>query len=207
MTEKNYTSLSKGLSWLLRHGATKHKLKMSADGYVLLNDVFNIKNFESYTFDDIKYVVEINDKQRFALKETNNKWYIRANQGHSHEVAGNIDQNKLLTKLTAPLNNVVHGTTYKNYQIIKVSGLKKMDRSHIHFSISDDIIEGNKQQSGIRYNAEVLIYLNMELAMKDGIEFYISQNKVVLSEGVGIEGIIDNKYFSKVIDRKTLKTI
>lgn len=207
MADKNYIGLSKGLSWLLRHGTVKHHLAMSSDGYVLLDDVLKIKKFETYTLVDVKHVVDINDKQRFALKQEHNNWYIRANQGHSTEVAKKINPDKLLTKLTEPLDNIVHGTTYKAYQTIKLSGLNKMSRSHIHFAISDDLIEGNKQQSGIRYNAEVLIYLNMKLAMEDGIEFYMSQNKVVLSAGVGEDGVIDKKYFAKVIDKKTLKEL
>ena len=36
--------------------------------------------------------------------------------------------------------------------------------------------------------------------MKDSIVFYVSENGVVLSEG--INGIIDPKYFKKVIDSK-----
>ena len=43
----------------------------------------------------------------------------------------------------------------------------------------------------------------MALAMADGIDFYMSDNKVVLSEGIGTEGLISHKYFKKVVDRKT----
>ncbi len=193
--------LSKGLSWLLRHHIVDQGLDVSSDGYVLCNDILKLNKFKNYTLEDIKRVVESNDKQRFKLKEENNLWFIRANQGHSHEVASHIKQEELLTKMTEPLLVVVHGTTVKNYELIKESGLKQIGRSHIHFSISDNFIEGNKTQSGIRANSRILIYLDMKLAMEDGIEFYMSDNKVVLSQG--LDGLISTKYFSKVIDTKT----
>lgn len=202
-----YNDLSRSLAWLLRHGALKHGLDVSTDGYILVDDILKLQKFNKYTFDNIKYVVDNNDKQRFALKYENNKWYIRANQGHSHNVASKIKQEDLLTKLDTPLDCVIHGTTYNAYKEIKNNGLKKMDRSHIHFAITDDFVAGNQQQSGIRSNCQILIYLDMEKAMNDGIEFYMSSNKVVLSQGVGEEGLIDKKYFSKVIDKVTRQDV
>ncbi len=206
MSDK-YNDLSRSLAWLLRHGALKNGLTVFPDGYILLDDIFKLQKFKKYNFDNIKHVVDNNDKQRFALKEENDKWYIRANQGHSHNVASKINQEELLTKLDIPLDCIIHGTTYRAYDEIKKSGLKKLGRSHIHFAITDDFIAGNKQQSGIRSNCQILIYLDMEKAMNDGIEFYMSSNKVVLSQGVGEEGIIDKKYFSKVIDKVTRQDI
>ena len=210
---KYYEKLSRSLSWLLRHHVVDKGLMITTDGYVLLDDIFKMNEFKNYTFDDINHVVENNDKKRFDLKSIecpnnkNNKiWYIRANQGHSHQVATKIKQDELLTKLTEPLDLIVHGTTFEAYKVIKNTGLKKMDRSHIHFAITDDIVKGNSGQSGIRGNCQILIYVDMKKAMDDGINFYISKNKVVLSEGKDDQGI-DIKYFSKVIDRKTKKNI
>ena len=168
------------------------------DGYVLCDDILKIQQFSKFTIDDIKKAVETNDKQRFALKEEDGKLYIRANQGHSHKVASKIKQEELLTKLTDPLS-IVHGTSFKAYEAIKIIGLKRFSRSHVHFNIYDD----NYNKTPLRENRRVLIHLNMEMAMNDGIEFYISQNNVVLSPGVGDEGLIDKKYFDKVTDRVT----
>ncbi len=200
-------TLSKALSRILRHTATKKGLTISSDGYIPWDELATLPEFKKYTFDDVQRVVKTNDKQRFSLKEENGKWYIRANQGHSHKVAANIKQEDLLTKLTTPLDLIVHGTTYSAYESIKKTGLKKMGRSHIHFAITDDIKTGNQQQSGIRGNCQVLVYLDMAKAMNDGIEFFISDNKVVLSSGVGDDGTIDAKYFSKIIDRATGKLL
>lgn len=197
-----YIKLSKSLSWVLRHKATKLGLEIDSAGYILVEDILKLKQFSGYVIEDVEYVVITNDKQRFSMYEDEyGDYYIRANQGHSNQVAKHINQDELLTKLDKPLDIVVHGTTYEAYPKIKTSGLKKMGRSHIHFAISDDFIKGNQQQSGIRRNCDLLIYLDMEAAMADGIDFYMSDNKVVLSEGVGEEGLISHKYFKKVIDR------
>lgn len=203
--EYYYRNLSKSLAWLLRHHVVDKKLTISSDGYVLWNDIVKLQQFNKYTIEDVKHVVDTNDKKRFSLKEEDGKFYIRANQGHSQQVADKIKEDELLTKLTEPLELVVHGTTYLALKEIQKSGLNKMGRSHIHFAISENFISGNKEQSGIRSNCQVLIYLNMKSAMADGIEFYISENKVVLSSG--INGLIDKKYFSKIVDRKTGKTV
>jgi len=194
-------ALSKALSWILRHGAVKFSLDMTSDGYVLWSDINKLQRFQQYTLDEVRHVVKTNDKQRFTLKEEDGKVYIRANQGHSNKVAANINQEELLTKLDKPLPMIVHGTTFTAYKSIRNSGLKKMGRSHVHFAISDDIKTGNEQQSGIRSNCQVLIYLDMAKAMADGLEFFISDNKVVLCQGIGNDGLIDKKYFLKVINR------
>ncbi len=199
MTEQHYRkNLSRGLSWLLRHHVVDQGLTITTDGYVLCEDVLKINQFSNFTIDDIKNAVATNDKQRFALKEENNKLYIRANQGHSHIVASKIKQEELLTKLTEPLL-IVHGTTLKAYDEIKLSGLKKIGRSHVHFNIYDDKFH----TTPIRENRRYLIHLDMKMAMNDGIEFYISQNNVVLSQGLGKEGLIDKKYIVQVTDRVT----
>jgi 2'-phosphotransferase len=201
--EKDLDRLSRTLVWLLRHGAVRNRIPISSNGYVSLERVFKMNQFLNYTLNDVQYVVDNNDKKRFDLKQENGKYYIRANQGHSCEVASKIDQEKIFTKLTEPLRDIVsHGTSYEKYDSIKISGLKRKKRSHIYFAVLDDFVPGCEDEK-IRHNTEVLIFLNMKLAMSDGIEFYISQNNVVQSQGVGAEGLIDKKYFNMVVDRKT----
>jgi 2'-phosphotransferase len=191
-----YVSLSKTMSWLLRHKAKDLGLNMSNDGYVLLDDMLALSNFRNITVDDIKHVVDTNDKQRFSLKEESNKLYIRANQGHSKQMSDLVSTGELLQKITKPYSECIHGTTKKAYQSIKKHGLNRMNRMHIHFAIG--LTDDDKVISGFRKSSEVLIYIDMEKAMKDGIEFYLSDNKVILSEG--IKGIIEPKYFKQIVE-------
>lgn len=68
-----------------------------------------------------------------------------------------------------------------------------MDRLHIHFTTEVDT-------SGIRNNCDVLVFLNLQRAMDAGIEFFLSENKVILSPG-DLDGTINSSFFEKVTDR------
>lgn len=127
-----YVRFSKCLSWILRHGALSKGIAISEDGYGKWNDIKKLPEFTKLgeiTDEDLMYVVETNDKKRFSVKTENDEIFVRANQGHSHNVATKIDQEKLLQKLdlesALKLPMVVHGTTYDAYEIIsKYSNFK-----------------------------------------------------------------------------------
>ncbi len=196
--EQKPFDFGRALIAVLRHNAIKEGLTMSSDGYILCDDILKIERFSNFTNDNIKDIVDTNDKKRFALKEENNKLYIRANQGHSNDVEFAIDQTKLLKKLIKPLL-IAHATTLKIYNDeIKVNGLKNPKIPHIYFEIYDEKTNMTQFKEKFRY----LIHVNMQMAMDDGIEFYISENNIVLSKG-SKDGIIDKKYIIKVTDRKT----
>lgn len=72
-----------------------------------------------------------------------------------------------------------------------------MNRMHIHFAVGKT--DDKEVISGFRKDSTVLIHIDMENAMNDGIEFHMSDNKVILSEGAN--GIIAPKYFKKIIFR------
>jgi 2'-phosphotransferase len=167
------------------------------------------------TFEDIKIAVTDNAKQRFSMKpnpafaitpdpasEEPSDWVIRANQGHSIAV----DSSALLVPITIAAGNVpekvVHGTYYGNYQsIVESGGLKKMGRNHIHFStgLPED---GESVISGMRNDAELLIYIDIQRSLKDGgVSWWLSENGVVLTEG-GEDGILSTKYWKRVEGRR-----
>ena len=167
------------------------------------------------TFEDIKAAVTDNAKQRFSMKpnpaltnppnldsEEPSDWVIRANQGHS--IA--IESAALLVPITLESGNVpeivVHGTYYAFYQpIVESGGLKKMGRNHIHFSTG---LPEDRQGviSGMRNDAEILIYIDIEKSLRDGgVSWWVSENGVVLTEG-DEDGLLPSKYWKKVVGRK-----
>lgn len=180
--------VSKYLSYLLRHGAIKEGYSIDSQGFVSVNE---ITKKMTTTFDEVKEIVETDDKKRFEIVEKNHQWYIRAVQGHSIELD---DPGLVLVLDPSEIPTVVHGTNHKAYGLIKNEGLNKMTRTHIHFAkglLSDqDVI------SGMRKSADVLIYINVEKAMAAGIKFYLSKNGVILSDG--INGTISPEFFAKV---------
>jgi len=56
-----------------------------------------------------------------------------------------------------------------------------MTRNHIHFAPGMPKEEG--VVSGMRASCDIIIQIDMALAMEDGIKFYISTNNVILTEG------------------------
>lgn len=73
-----------------------------------------------------------------------------------------------------------------------------MSRNHIHFA--PGMPKENGVISGMRTTCDVFITIDLLAAMKDGINFYISSNNVILTEGVN--GILEPKYFKEVRSRK-----
>jgi 2'-phosphotransferase len=187
-------ALSKTMSWALRHGVDKLGLTMDDQGYVLLNDLLKKKEMMNVTVDEVKTVVMTNDKQRFSLLVKDSETYIRANQGHSRHIGEQIDDDKACIKIIEPLTTCIHGTTNEAWKIIKIDGLKPQSRKHIHFA--KGVPSDTTVISGARGSSKVLIYIDMKMAMDDGIEFYLSANGVILSEGK--DGKIDPKYFKKI---------
>ena len=61
--------LSKGLSQLLRHSAIEAGVPISEDGWVKVSDALAHVGKGKFTVDDVRSVVEGNDKQRFSLRE------------------------------------------------------------------------------------------------------------------------------------------
>ena len=51
----------------------------------------------------------------------------------------------------------------------------------------------------MRGSCDIIIQIDMASAMKDGIDFYISTNSVILTEG--IDGCLPPKYFQKVMKK------
>ncbi|KAJ8322584.1 tRNA 2'-phosphotransferase [Batrachochytrium dendrobatidis] len=187
--------ISKALSYLLRHGAEKERLVIESDGFVKLKDILSRKQFSGQTLESIQHLVESNAKQRFALRQdpTTLQWSIRANQGHSINV--NVEMRTVRDSSEIPL--VVHGTYQQHLALILKQGLRSMSRKHIHFAAG--LPEHQDITSGMRNNCNILIYVNTEKAMKDGIVFVQSANNVILTEGV--DGVLHPRYFSKITDR------
>uniref|UniRef100_A0A0D9WLH3 DUF3615 domain-containing protein n=1 Tax=Leersia perrieri TaxID=77586 RepID=A0A0D9WLH3_9ORYZ len=73
-------------------------------------------------------------------------------------------------------------------------GLKRMARLHVHFS--SGLPTDGGVISGMRQSANIFIYLDVAKALQDGMKLYISDNKVILTEG--FDGVVPVKYFEKI---------
>lgn len=190
--------LSKTLSYILRHGAAKEGVKVREDGYIRVDDLMAVPKMQklNVNMDQIRQIVETNDKKRFRLLEEDGVWYIRANQGHTIKVEVELKPLQSIEDFGTGI--AVHGTDEKAWDKIKDQGLSRMKRNHIHLASGKPGDEG--VISGMRNSSKVFIYIDIEAALKDGIQFFLSENGVILSPGDS-SGVIAPKYFLKVEDR------
>ncbi|KEZ46871.1 hypothetical protein SAPIO_CDS0199 [Scedosporium apiospermum] len=215
---KREVQVSKALSRLLRHQAENAGVKLDESGYAELDKVMAWQPLRSLqvTFEDISTVVQQNDKQRFSMlpNETTNPsldststdpshWLIRANQGHSIALSSSA----LMQPITLESQNVpevvVHGTYFAFWPLIVESGgLKPMGRTHVHFATGLPG-PGAEVVSGMRRDAELLVYVDVERSLRDGVlKWWVSENGVVLTEG-GDDGLVPLRYFREVVGRRT----
>jgi len=178
MDNKITKGISKLLSYILRHSPETIGISLDENGWADVNEL--IAKFDLYDrkidFERLDYIVENNDKKRFAFNDDKTK--IRASQGHSIAVELNLNQ-------AEPLAYLYHGTVEKFLSAIKSQGLQKMSRQHVH--LSADRETANKV--GGRRGKPVILIINGREMHRAGYKFYLSANNVWLTDVVPAEYI------------------
>jgi putative RNA 2'-phosphotransferase len=173
MDEKRKTKISKFLSLVLRHKPEEIGLTLKENGWVAVDDLIQAcaEYGKGFTLEELREVVETNEKRRFSFDETGKE--IRANQGHSTEVAIEFEAQ-------APPLVLYHGTAEKNVGLIRENGLNKMSRHHVH--LSADVETARKV--GARHGKAVIFEIDTVAAEEQGLQFFVSANGVWLVEVV-----------------------
>uniref|UniRef100_UPI0037E785A4 tRNA 2'-phosphotransferase 1 isoform X3 n=1 Tax=Semicossyphus pulcher TaxID=241346 RepID=UPI0037E785A4 len=178
--------LSKSMSYALRHGANQLGLQMGTDGFLFVEELLAHPQFRSYSLEDVKRVVATNDKQRFKLRShpEDGRLQIRASQGHSLQVT-DLELKPVLAGSPDCPAEAVHGSYLRNWSSILQQGLSRMQRTHIHLA------PGLPGEEGV---------------ISDGIEFFWSENGVLLTTG-DTEGKLLPKYFSRALKLRPTRCI
>lgn len=173
MNEKTTKDTSKFLSLVLRHAPEKIQLRLDENGWAKTNELITQCNkfHKKLNLELLDYVVENNDKKRFAFND--DKSMIRACQGHSIVVDLNMDQ-------TMPPDFLYHGTVDEFLEAIKKEGLQKMSRQHVHLSQEKE----TAIKVGSRRGKPIVLIVNTKKMQEDGFVFYLSENKVWLTDEV-----------------------
>ncbi|OXA94949.1 RNA 2'-phosphotransferase [Flavobacterium hercynium] len=173
MNENIAKSVSKFLSLVLRHSPEKIGLKLDENGWADVAELIAKCNKKGQKLNPelLDYVVENNDKKRFAYSDDKTK--IRASQGHSISVELNLAE-------TEPLDFLYHGTVGKFMESIRNEGLKKMSRQHVHLSKDKE----TAIKVGSRRGAPQILTIRSGAMFKDGFKFYLSDNNVWLTDEV-----------------------
>ena len=173
MNEKLTKDTSKFLSLVLRHTPDKINLKLDENGWANVKELIIQSNKFKKRIDHelLNYIVETNDKKRFAFNEDKTK--IRASQGHSICVDLNIE-------IIIPPDFLYHGTVDKFLEPIKKEGLQKMSWQHVHLSQDKE----TAITVGSRRGKSIILVVNTKKMQEDGFVFYLSENKVWLTDEV-----------------------
>lgn len=179
LNENQAKKISKILSLVLRHRPETVHITLDDQGWTDIDTLLaNIKQYkrQTVTHEMLHFVVETNNKKRFAFNEDETK--IRASQGHSVKI-------DLGYTPTTPPEFLYHGTATRFLQTIEREGLKKRSRHHVHLSID----HATAVNVGTRHGMPIILKVHAQIMHEEGYEFFVSDNQVWLTEE------IPTKYF------------
>lgn len=120
------TSLSKTLSYWLRHAPEDAKLEMDRAGYVALEDLAEALRRHRWPGMDcerLRGLIDDPDAERFERRGDR----VRAVYGHSVEIQADYPE-------TEPDFPLYHGTSRSAWSTIRREGLRPMNRRFVHLS-------------------------------------------------------------------------
>jgi putative RNA 2'-phosphotransferase len=180
MNEQQKKKISKFISLVLRHKPEVINLNLDENGWTDVDELITKSKrdpHQGFTFEELEEIVETNDKKRFIFNE--DKTRIRANQGHSIDI-------DLALKPQQPPEFLYHGTAQSNIDSILEKGIEKRNRQHVHLSQDKE----TATKVGMRHGKPVILTIKTMEMFEEGIEFYLSENNVWLTD------FVDAKYIS-----------
>lgn len=174
-----YISLSKEVSYALRHSPEKFGLVFDENGWVnvdkLLEALRQDKKWTSIELDDLVNMIEVSDKKRHEI--VGNR--IRALYGHS-------TASQIKKEIAEPPEYLYHGTARRFIELIKENGLLSQERQYVHLSVDEETaFEVGKR----RDEKPVILRIRAKLAFMNGVSFYKGNEKVWLSDSINSDFI------------------
>ncbi|WP_299485397.1 RNA 2'-phosphotransferase [Acaryochloris sp. IP29b_bin.137] len=178
--DKQLKSVSKFLSYVLRHRPDAIDLKLDSGGWANISELLQCAANHDHVLTEeiIRAVVVQNDKQRFRLSDDGQ--LIRANQGHSIPV--DLD----LQALNPPCP-LFHGTAKRFLESIMARGLLPSGRQYVHLSTAYETAIA----VGKRHGHPIILEIKAQQMHQDGFLFYRSENGVWLTEYVPANYLVE----------------
>ena len=184
-SDKRMKNTSQFISLILRHRPEAIGISLDEHGWADVQDLIDgINRSGGHSLDMIKLeeIVRTDEKQRYSFNEEHT--LVRANQGHSIPVDVELEEK-------TPPDILWHGTGEKYVSSIDAQGLIPKGRLYVH--LSSDMETAKKV--GSRHGKPLIYEIDCRKMTEDGYTFYLSANKVWLTEKVPVD------YLRKLQDR------
>jgi putative RNA 2'-phosphotransferase len=171
--ESRRVRISKFLSLVLRHKPETIGIRLDPHGWVPVAELLGQAARHAFPIapDELREVVETNDKRRFALSDDGLR--IRASQGHSIAV-------DLQLEPATPPDVLYHGTVARFLPAIRREGLRRQRRQYVHLSADGE----TAMRVGGRRGEAVVLEIEALRMREAGLVFYRSANGVWLTDHV-----------------------
>jgi putative RNA 2'-phosphotransferase len=177
--DKRLIKLSKFLSLVLRHHPEKIGIDLDQNGWARIDELLACaqKAGMPLHLEALREVVEQNDKKRFAISDDGR--CIRASQGHSIRVDLGLEP-------LQPPEHLYHGTTVKFLHSIKLHGLQRGQRHHVHLSPDRETALKVAERRG----QPIVLTILAARMHQSGYAFFLSTNGVWLVNEVPVEFLL-----------------
>lgn len=173
MNDKEKIRLSRFLSLVLRHKPQEIGITLDENGWADITALIDgvRSSGRNLTLDLLCEIVAEDEKQRYIFSEDGRR--IRASQGHSISV-------DLELRPVEPPEFLYHGTASRFSVQIQRKGLKPQCRQFVHLSSDME----TAVSVGARHGIPIIFQVHAQKMWQNGIAFYLSENKVWLTEHV-----------------------
>lgn len=172
-------SISKFLSYILRHKPEEIGLSLDAEGWAQVDELLAKARQAGRPIDKeaLHQVVEKSEKKRFSFSKDGKK--IRANYGHSIPVSLEFETHE-------PPEFLFHGTAVQFLPLIREHGLGPGTRQYVHL-VTD---RSTATDVGRRHGKPVVLTIKAHMMYTKEFDFYKTEGGIWLIKDVPVQYII-----------------
>lgn len=166
MSSSDLKSISKFLSYVLRHHPESIGVEMDDHGWVAVAELIQKAKEKGRTLSRrlIQEIIDNSGKQRFIISDDGS--YIRAGYGHSVDVDLQLHPQK-------PPKFLYHGTAQQNVESILSNGIHSANRNFVHLSAT----QKQAKNIGSRHGKPVILSVKGGEMHEAGHTFYQSDSE------------------------------
>ena len=186
------------LAYLLKQTAPSRGLSVDSGGYVSVEEILLLPEFNHLNSSIITSYVIYNPNQDFLIKINKNKYYIGANDGHLFPVLPSSLYQQVTPKISMTIPHMIYGCKRENLNNLLIKGISPLENNNFIY-LSTSFISPLDEKTGITKNTELYILINFEYALMEGISFFFTNKTTIVTQG-DKNGILSTKYISKIFD-------